>query len=168
MIDDTPRGLRNNSPGNLRPPPYAVTAFDPRTGLLMGALPSDVWEGVIALDISEPDPPYLIFGDLSHGLRAISKTLMAYQAKNGCNTVLAIFSRWAPASDHNIPGSYAANVAQNLGVGINDPINTQDRQTLVELTQGIIREENGTAFENDISVQQIGTGVDMALGTIES
>lgn len=142
--DPRPRGIRNNNPGNLRPGP--------------------AWQGIAGLDQDQPDPPYLRFIDPEHGVRAIARTLIAYQDLHGINTIAGVFQRWAPAGDHNDPASYAQAVASVLGVGLSDPIDLHRTAELAALASAITRQENGASAEPWYADAVYQRGVALALG----
>lgn len=143
-----PRSIRNNNPGNMRP-----------------GIP---YEGISGTDTAQPDPPYLIFCDVVHGFRAIARCLMAYESKHGIHTIAGVFQRWAPGADNNDPAAYGSAVAAQVGVGVNDTVSLRDRAALIAFCRAIAVQEGGQIVLDYFSDQQIGTGVDMALGTIES
>lgn len=133
-----PRGVRNNNPGNV----------------VKG---STQWEG----EVTGSDPKYATFATPEAGIRAMGKTLLAYQDKHGLNTVGAIVSRWAPATE-NDTGAYASAVAKELGVKPDAQINLRDSATLNNLTKAMIRYENG---KQPYTEQQIALGLAAASGS---
>jgi hypothetical protein len=135
-----PRGIRDNNPGNLRP----------------GATP---WLGEIA-----PDGGYCRFIDPEHGIRALCKTLLAYQTKHGLNTIREIITRWAPSADNNDTEAYIRSVAGASGVAADATLDLNDASVLSSLTLAIIEHENGvqpysaTVVERAAS-QAVGDGL---------
>lgn len=127
-----PRGIRNNNPGNV----------------MKG---SDTWQG----EVQGNDPRYSTFASPEAGIRAMGKTLLAYQDKHGLNSVEAVIARWAPATENNTV-AYVATVAKEMGVKANAPLDLHDGDTLAKLTRAMIRVENGTQPYTD---QQIATGL---------
>lgn len=66
------------------------------------------------------------FNSLQDGINA-QKALLGSYVKRGINTPLAIASRWAPKGDGgNDPAAYARNIAQQMGIGVNDKITPAD------------------------------------------
>lgn len=114
----SPRGERNNNPGNL----------------VKGSSP----EG----EISGADARFASFATPEHGIRALGKNLLAYQDKHGIDTVEGIISRWAPASE-NDTRAYVAAVAKAVGVAPGAKIDLHDTKTLTGITKAIIAFENG-------------------------
>lgn len=133
-----PRGMRNNNPGNV----------------VKG---STQWEG----EVTGSDPKYATFATPEAGIRAMGKTLLAYQDKHGLNTVGAIVSRWAPATE-NDTAAYATAVAKEIGVKPDAQINLRDSATLSKLTKAMIRYENG---KQPYTEQQIALGLAAASGS---
>lgn len=118
LVGITPRGIRNNNPGNLM---YSASV---------------AWNG----QTGEDSGGYAVFDTPEHGVRAMGHQLMDY-AGRGMNTVSAIISTWAPAIAGNPTGAYIANVAAALGV---DPAASIDVYgNLPALAAAIIQQENG-------------------------
>ncbi|AVD82712.1 structural protein P5 [Pseudomonas sp. SWI6] len=128
----TPRGVRNNNPGNID--------FNPR----------NAWQGQLGLEVGVAKPRFARFDTPENGIRALGKLLINYRGKDGMpgvggkgiDTVLETINRWAPANENDTK-SYAAAVAKRLGVGITDPINIKNLSTLRGMVVSIIIHENG-------------------------
>jgi hypothetical protein len=116
----TPRGIRNNNPGNLRPGP-------------------DPWLGQAA---EQTDADFLVFRAPEYGLRALAKTLLSYQHAHGLKTIAAIINRFAPPSE-NDTAAYVASVARACAVAPDAPIDLRDAACLSDLIRAIVRRENG-------------------------
>lgn len=114
-----PRGIRTNNPGNLRP-----------------GFPA--WNGEVA-----PDGGYCCFITPESGLRAMGKTLLAYQAKHGLRTIRGIINRWAPPSDNNDTTAYVNCVAAECGIGPDVDIDLTDASVLSSMLMAIVQHENG-------------------------
>lgn len=134
----SPRGERNNNPGNL----------------IKGSSP---WEG----EVSGADTRFASFATPEHGIRALGKNLLTYQDKHGIDTVEGIISRWAPASE-NDTRAYVSTVAKAVGVAPDAKIDLHDAKTLTGITKAIIGFENGRQPYTD---QQISLGLAAAQGT---
>lgn len=123
-------GQRNNNYGNLR----TTDAFLGKTGSGQG---------------------YDTYETPEMGLRALARVLDTYSTKHGINTIDALVNRYAPASD-NTGGShenYKKFLSQQLGIGINDPIDVRGRRA--ELMDAIIRFENkNRALATQDQIQQ--------------
>ncbi|EMF2234062.1 structural protein [Salmonella enterica] len=118
---NTPRGIRNNNPGNIRQ--------------------GDDWKGLVAKS-QRTDKTFCQFTTPEYGIRAMIIILRNYQRRHGLNTVTGIINRWAPASENNTQ-AYINSVAQATGVTPDQRIDTTDSRFMVKLLQAIIRHENG-------------------------
>ncbi|MGE0252410.1 MAG: structural protein [Dongiaceae bacterium] len=115
-----PRGIRNNNPGNLR-----------RNG--------DPWQGLAE---RQGDVEFFTFKDSIYGIRALARTLIAYQDKHGLRTIRQIISRWAPPNENNT-NAYVRAVAADTGLDPDQPLDMHRFGHLLPLTKAIIRHENG-------------------------
>lgn len=115
-----PRGIRNHNPGNLR-------------------RSSDPWQGLAP---QQTDPDFCQFESAKWGVRALARTLIAYQDRWGLKSVKRIISRWAPPNENDTE-AYVRAVAEAVGVSPDAPIDTHDYKILKPLTLAIIRHENG-------------------------
>lgn len=146
----TPRGIRNNNPGNID--------FNPR----------NKWEGQVGIEKGVPNPRFAEFINPESGIRALAKLLLNYRGKDGMpgvgkpgiDTPLEFISRWAPSTENNTI-AYAKAVAKRLGRDIRDSINVADPRTLQETVISIIEHENGY---NPYPPAVIAEGVRRALG----
>ena len=124
-----PRGIRNNNPGNLR-------------------RSKDPWQGLAS---EQTDPDFFQFVSSKWGIRALARTLIAYQDKDGRNTVNKIIDRWAPPTENNTT-AYVQAVAAGVGVAADDEIDVHDYLVLRPLTLAIIRHENGQQPYTDAEI----------------
>lgn len=76
---NTPRGIRNNNPGNIR-------------------WGSD-WKG-LKKDGKQQDPSFCVFETPEYGIRALAKLLQNYQLLYGLNTPRKIINRYAPPTEN--------------------------------------------------------------------
>lgn len=134
----TPRGNRNNNPGNIE---ASKNPWDGQTG---------------------SDGRYATFATPEHGIRALGKNLLSYQ-RQGYVTPRQIITRWAPPNDGNPTEEYIANVSAALGVSDNERLNLSNIKTLSTLAKAIMVQENG-AKNVTYTDQQISTGLQAALG----
>lgn len=130
----TPRGIRNNNPGNIR---HSASK----------------WQGMAA---QQTDPAFVQFIAPEYGIRALAKLLSNYYTRDGLNTVRKIISKYAP-SNENDTEAYAQAVAGALGV-------TPDTVIIVPrhinaLVEAIIQHENG---QQPYALALINTGTSMA------
>lgn len=142
------RGVRNNNPGNID--------YNPR----------NQWQGQLA-----PDPSiekrFARFDNPENGIRALAKLILAYRGKDGVpgvggvgiDTVCEVINRWAPGVENDTE-SYVRAVAAGIGVQPNQPIDLRNFRTLIAMTTGIIKHENGS-LPYDLAV--ITEGVRRAL-----
>lgn len=142
------RGIRNNNPGNID--------YNPR----------NQWQGQLP-----PDPAiekrFARFDTAENGIRALAKLLLAYRGKDGMpgvggpgiDTVREAISRWAPGGENDTE-AYIRTVAAYIGVQPNQPIDIRNFRTLIVLTTGIIRHENGAV---PYAASVIAEGVQRAL-----
>lgn len=128
----TPRGVRNNNPGNID--------FNPRNN----------WQGQIGLELGVPRPRFARFDTPENGIRALAKLLLNYRGKDGMpgvggpgiDTVRETINRWAPGHE-NDTAAYIAAVAKALGVEPESVIDVRRPQVLRALVVEIIKHENG-------------------------
>lgn len=114
----TPRGIKNNNPGNIRK--------------------SDIkWQGKVV----GTDPAFESFASPEYGIRAMGKILRTYQ-RDGFDTVREMIDRWAPPVE-NDTDSYVNHVASLLGLAANDKVDLDNKTQLKMLLQAIVRHENG-------------------------
>ena len=115
----TPRGIRNNNPGNIRH--------------------GDKWRG---LADKQTDASFCVFKAPEWGLRALVKILRNYQTKHGLKTVESIINRFAPQIE-NDTSSYILSVCQVLDVKPRDVIDVFEPGIMINRLKAIIRHENG-------------------------
>ncbi|MFA7399113.1 MAG: structural protein [Sideroxydans sp.] len=130
----TPRGIRNNNPGNIRHG-------------------SARWQG---MSPTQTDTNFVQFITPEYGIRALSILIGNYYSKNGLNTVRKIISRYAPSSENNTD-AYAQAVSKAIGVTPDTIINVNTHK--VALVEAIIKHENGA---QPYSMAQLNNGVMMA------
>ncbi len=130
----TPRGIRNNNPGNIRHS-------------------SAKWQGMAA---QQTDANFVQFITPEYGIRALSVLIGNYYTKNKLDTVRKIISRYAPSSENNTE-AYAQAVAKAIGVTPDTIINVNTHK--VALVEAIIKHENGA---QPYSMAQINNGVMLA------
>ena len=115
----TPRGIRNNNPGNIRH--------------------GDKWRGLAG---KQTDASFCVFKAPEWGLRALVKILRNYQTKHGLKTVESIINRFAPQIE-NDTSSYILSVCQVLDVKPRDVIDVFEPGIMINLLKAVIRHENG-------------------------
>lgn len=131
-MDQRPRGIRNNNPGNIR----------------HGAN----WYGLNP-DGKKIDSAFCVFTDLIYGIRALAKVLVNYKKIHGLNTVRQIISRYAPPNE-NQTTAYIQSVAKQLGVYPDTIIDIEERGVLTVFIKAVIRMENGIQPYSDEIIQR--------------
>ncbi|HCC5748809.1 TPA: structural protein [Morganella morganii] len=117
------RGERNNNPGNI------------------DYNPANKWQGQLPHD-PKIESRFCRFQSPEYGIRAIYKLLQTYQTKYGLNSVKAIINKYAPPNENNT-GNYINRAAADIGIGINDHLNTKDKKTGIALATAIVGVELG-------------------------
>lgn len=115
-----PRGIRNNNPGNIR-----------RNG--------DPWQGLAE---RQGDVEFFTFKSSIYGIRALARTLIAYQDKHGLRNIRQILNRWAPPVENNTNAYVRAVVAQT-GFDSDQQLDIHRFDHLKPLLTAIIQHENG-------------------------
>lgn len=116
----TPRGIRNNNPGNIR-------------------RNSDPWQGLAE---RQSDVEFFTFKDSIYGIRALARTLIAYQDKHSLRSIRQILTRWAPPVENNT-NAYVRAVATQTGFDADQPLDMHNFDQLKPLIEAIIQHENG-------------------------
>ena len=130
----TPRGIRNNNPGNIR-------------------LSETRWQGEAA---QQTDGAFIQFVSPEYGIRALSKILDTYANDYQLSTVAGIISRFAP-SNENDTNAYIQAVSDSIGVGPNTVISMANYKP--GLIAAIVAHENGQQPYTDA---QINAGIVLA------
>jgi len=120
--NQTPRGIRNHNPGNLRW--------------------GDPWQGLVP-EHKRDDKDFCQFESAAFGIRALARTLITYQDKHGLRTIRGIITRWAPPADNNNTAAYIASVARQTGHEPDEELNLHHYEDILTMVQAIIRVENG-------------------------
>lgn len=129
---NSPRGIRNNNPGNLN---FAGQAGAQKEG--------------------GPNGRFAVFPSMIDGIAALYKQLKLY-AGRGIDTISEIVKKYAPAADGNNVSAYINSLVKDTGKGASEALNPEDMDTMVKLIRGIVNHENGMGHVDD---QQILAGV---------
>lgn len=121
MDNTSPRGIRNNNPGNLR---WGIG-----------------WNGLVP-EAERTDPDFCQFTSAHFGLRALAMNLHNYQRRHGLKTVREMITRWAPPSENDTE-SYIRAVAEYMHVSANQDIDTSHVFMLLHMVRAIVMHENG-------------------------
>ncbi|MHC8342266.1 structural protein [Pseudomonas sp. RT6P73] len=129
MRPETPRGIRNFNPGNIR---HAKGVR---------------WQGMA---VAQSDTNFVQFNGPRWGIRAIARVLITYQDKrlaadgSRIDSVREIVERWAPASENDTQ-AYTLQVARAMGL---DPdfegVDVYRYDTMRALVLAVIHHENGS------------------------
>ncbi|HXM70938.1 MAG TPA: structural protein [Thermoanaerobaculia bacterium] len=145
MTEATPRGIRNNNPGNL-----AYIANDP-------------FEGQLGLEVLPPEeiaaghrPRFGRYETPFYGLRALGCQLLIDQDRYKLTTPRTILIRYAPESE-NDTGAYIADVdaalqrlEQHMDLGPDSAIDLHDEGTLESFMKAVIKHEDGSDPYSDV------------------
>ncbi|MDR0967520.1 MAG: hypothetical protein LBL75_01665 [Rickettsiales bacterium] len=126
QIKKTPRGIRNNNPGNIR---YNGIA----------------WQG---LANPPSDGEFCIFREAHFGIRALAKLLRNYNKYYGLRTISGIIRRYAPDTENNTD-AYIASVSRSMAVDAHFQMDLDNTDTMLELVKAIIKHENGRCEYKD-------------------
>ena len=137
-MNQLPRGIRNNNPGNIRH--------------------GSNWQGLNP-NSRNIDPAFCVFTSSVYGIRALAKVLINYKKIHSLNTVRQIISRYAPPNE-NQTTAYIQSVAKQLEVAPDAVIDIEERGILTVFIKAIIRMENGIQPYSDPTIQQ---GIDLCL-----
>lgn len=127
-----PLGLRNNNPGNLR------------TG--------DNWQGMIG-----SNQGFVVFSDISWGIRALAIDLFGDITKDGADTIRKLITAYAPPTE-NDTNAYIEAVVDYTGLSA-DHVLTADGVTLRRLIRAIMNVELGSNYSALISNEDIDEGI---------
>ena len=128
-IGRTPRGIRNNNPGNIR-----------RNG--------DPWQGLAE---RQGDVEFFTFKSSIYGIRALARTLITYQDKHDLRSIRQIINRWAPSVENNT-NAYVRAVAADTGLDADHPLDLHRFDHLLPLIKAIIHHENGQQPYTDAQI----------------
>jgi hypothetical protein len=128
----TPRGIRNNNPGNI-----AI---------------GDSWQGMVG-----NDGTFIIFADTTWGVRAIARSLTTMIGK-GYNTIQTLIPQWS-ATDQ---AAYIANVSAYTGIPVNQLLETDQTTLHDLIRAIIDQEDTEALSDQYISDADIDAGISMA------
>lgn len=148
---------KDNNPYNIRPIGTAVK-FNGVTGQKEG------FRGSTSIGY------FLVFDTLSNGVRAGMKNLINGYFKQNVNTVTAIISKYAPASDGNETTRYISNVTDRMKKGLvgTKYANMTSTTTLSFSGAGETNADNIKMFKELNKAILISEGGSFATGTVDS
>lgn len=143
----TPRGIRNNNPGNIR----------------AGA----AWEGLATPQEMTPkqrqEKEFAVFKSPWWGVRALARLLLNYREHHGLSTIAGIIERYAPSSENNVD-AYVEHVCRLTGFSKYQSIDVREPETMRALVDAIIQHENGVnPYSWEIDTGLILAGVEPGL-----
>ncbi len=116
----TPRGVRNNNPGNLN------------------------WARQVgAVNEVGPGARFAVFKSPSAGISALAQQLQLYGSR-GNDTLAGIVNTFSPAGDGNDTSAYIAALTGSTGYKPDQHLNLSDPAVVGPLVTGIIQHENGS------------------------
>ena len=121
----TPRGLRNNNPGNIR-------------------ISGVKYKG----EIKSLDSAFKQFESIEYGYRAVFMLLHTYNKKYSINTIEGMINRYAPSCE-NHTDKYINVICENIGIAKNAKIDTTDISCMVPVVCVISFIENGINANED-------------------
>lgn len=142
MSNTTPRGIRNNNPGNIRDG-------------------NDKWQGLVAVQ-DDHDVDFAVFKDPTWGIRALASTLVTYQDKHKLRSIRGIINRWAPPVENNTT-AYVNAVAMAVGVAADEMIDLHKYAIMRPLVEAIIRHENGKGPKDNANTWYDSATIDSGL-----
>ena len=125
MSKISPRGIRNNNPLNIR----------------IG----NNWLGEVHYPT---DPDFEQFVSMDYGIRAAFIILRRYIRRYHKNTIRMIVSTWAPRSE-NDTDNYVKAVAKMSQIDPDTPIAYEDKQTMINIVDAMIRVECGCQVDRN-------------------
>jgi hypothetical protein len=123
---NSPRGIRNNNPGNIRFGNFAKAH---------GATGSD-------------KDGFAVFPSMAAGEKALSDLLQTYRGQ-GIDTISGIVSKYAPSSE-NDTSAYIRDVSAKTGIGANQHL---DLSQYAAVQRAIALHENGQAYAKASTVE---------------
>ena len=126
-LNNTPRGIRNNNPLNIR------------------RYVHNDWLGKIHDDVAK-DMEFEEFRHAKYGFRA-SFILIHRYIKQGFSSVRDIINRWSPTTDGNNVEVYLS-VLRSYGLNSNDVIRCCDWKSMSALVEGMFAVENGVCIHD--------------------
>lgn len=130
--DTSPRGIRNNNPGNLN--------YVGQSG---------------ATKESGENGRFAVFESMRDGISALYKQIQLYLSR-GVNTIESVVNKYAPADDNNNVQAYIRQLVGATGKQADEKLSGEDTETVFKLIRGIINHENGKGYVSD---QDILSGI---------
>lgn len=119
-----PGGILRNNPGNLK------------------ANLTDKWQG---LATPSSDNAFFVFDSAVYGIRAMARTLIAYQDHHDCKTVTDFITRYSPPSE-NDTASYIGFVSHYMEITPTAQIDVHQYAYMRPMIEAMIQQENGAVW----------------------
>lgn len=134
--DNTPRGVRNCNPGNIRLPRKENMEKDRFIGELR---PSR-------------DKSFRTFVNMAYGYRAMHYLLRRYKNSYQLNTLEQMINRWAPPTE-NHTDAYIEFVAKRSGIGRDQIVDVSNMTVMCRIVEAMANMECGgrTGWEPDMN-----------------
>jgi hypothetical protein len=116
----TPRGLKNNNPGNIR--------HD-----------GEKWQGEV---VPSRDASFKEFTTIAYGYRALIKLLQNYRKVYNRVTIAEFIMRWAPPTE-NDTRAHTERICKSMGVSPDYIPDVSDKKTMCLFAAAISEAENG-------------------------
>lgn len=120
----SPRGVRNNNPGNIK---YNA---------------ANAWEGQTGQDADG----FAIFSDQVYGLRAMFMILQSYAGEISPFTIANIAARWTSGDPSTSQANWIATTSAISGFDQNATLDPSNDGAMLSLVNGIIAAENGQTY----------------------
>lgn len=135
--DNTPRGVRNCNPGNIRLPKEEN-------------MDRDKFDGEIR---PSKDKSFRTFVKMAYGYRAMFRILRTYKNNYQLNALEQMIYRWAPPSDNNKTEVYVDFVAKRAGIGRKDIVDVSNMTIMCRIVEAMATMECGgkTGWEPDMN-----------------
>ena len=127
---ETPRGIRNNNPLNLRKSKAA-------------------WFGKKA---DGTDPDFEQFDNMYNGIRAALVNIRTMVRVHGCTTVEDVIRRWAPASENDTE-AYIRTVCTKARIRRTDKVLPNVKDNICKLAWAMAYVENGQTLDYHLFTQ---------------
>lgn len=122
----TPRGLRNNNPGNIR-------------------ISNTNYKGEIK---PSQDRAFKQFESMPYGYRAMFVLIHTYKLRYGLDTIRKIISRYAPDNENNTE-VYINRVSKESGINTDEKLDTMSPTQMIPMIAAMSLVENGIPANPD-------------------
>lgn len=146
------RSVRNNNPGNIDRGHFN-------------------WQGQMPEAQMTPEqkmePRFVVFETPAWGFRALCVELHTYWRHDGCRTIEAVISRWAPPGENDTE-AYIRDVAAKSGIDAHAILNFDDVNQLITIGRAIASHEAAGPLPYAQSFYPYWKDVDLEWGATEA